>query len=481
MLQITPHWRKLLTNHLNSVNGIDLAESNMEFTPNGYYPQRNIVKVVDVEGIDAGINPGKQVFQYIPLDLGKYFQGVPLIYRSVEETVTGKELIEHIALAHGTVFDLEKDFTAEFLNQTFTIGDKVTVTAADTSYGYTGTFTIATFVDNYNLSRVILERNLDIYKIPDIIRDDTQSLQLILNPVVIKSKAFSKAVSKSDKFVLSGILLDELMIDIESTQMFNQEQLVELKDLLNGQTFEVYLRENEIGYSRSITPLQSEHYSGTPYFESVLVTPQDDLGELVGTIEMDKLGLDNHSYLNPLMYNYFDNLAIILERAMEVYPEKADGISIVIDAMVEHGGASIFKDWSRPFTTKDMDAHYATVSANADERGMFIGKIDLKYSLDEFFIVTEQDRDPFELESGKNINMESYRITLTEDDGELMTFNFINRRALSESVIVLLALINPWGLTEQRLKPDLLIGEGKVYREYKNRDVKNLLIREFMV
>ena len=443
MQVITPRWPEVLTDHVNRLYDKQFLASELTFTHNVHYPLREHVKVIDVKGTDLYLN--ESVFQIVPFDASDYFSGVPLIIHT-DIALTGEKIVQALRESYGVDFDDDVDLTQDFLIGSYDPGTDVVIKFNPTSFIWEGEVTVRLRETSNDLNHVVKVRNLEALIIPDIIEPDTQSLQLILWPTIIKNQDVRRAFSTTRPVLLGGELLDKLMIDIYESGVVEPAYQHELFTLLAGQTL---ITDNELDADGKLIrktelAIRSDSFSGVPMFHVEPLLEKHDLRQLVGDIDMSNYSAPNVDwtpYTQPLNGTTFNQVTKLLDMQTKWEPTKAEGISQVQEAIRAQGEDKVFSSYSRNVTARDYDQGKVTITIGAHPDSEFTGVIRLIYPLERFVVEMEKGGF-FQTEQGGDVDLEVKRYVLTDKQKPLASNNHLNNSPLGRVTSINLSFLD---------------------------------------
>lgn len=414
---ITPLWQDVLTNHLNRLYQQEWTNSDLLFSHNPHYPLRERVKVIDVSGV--GIYQNMNVFQIVPYNVSDYFSGVPLIIHA-EHPLSGEELLEQLTDRYGIVFDSKLDVLQSFVVGQYAPGEDVEIVIAPTSFIWEGKFTVRLRESTNDLNYAVRVRDLDALIIPDIIEPDTQSLKLILTPVVIKDVDVRRAFTNNEEVLMTGALLDKLMIDIVESAVIDPEYYNELFTVLNGQTFvNTVVTEDVLIESHTTSPLRSEHFSGTPTFTCEPYTQKPNLSVEIPPIDMSTFKLQDSQwrvYTGPLNTQDLSIVEELLKLAVETGNSEVVTINDIITSIHSEGVEGVFEGYSGHVMPEDYDTGKTTILLRTAPNSPYSGSIRLEYPVERFVVHMEKGKDFFQAENSDPIELEAKRYILAEEE-----------------------------------------------------------------
>ena len=414
---ITPLWQDVLTNHLNRLYQKEWTNSDLVFSHNTHYPLRERVKVIDVSGL--GIYQNMNVFQIVPYDVSDYFSGVPLIVYT-EHPLSGTELLEKLTAYYGVMFDPEVDLDQSFIVGEYEPGTDVEIVISPTSFIWTGKFVVRIREPYNNLNYAVRVRDLDALIIPDIIEPDTQSLKLILTPVVIKDAALRRAFTDNEEVLMTGSLLDKLMIDIVESAVVDPKYYNELFTLLNGQTFvNTVITDDILIESHTVSPLRSEHFSGTPTFTCVPYTKKPNLSVEIPPIDMSTFKLEGSQwrvYTGPLNTQDLSIVEELLKLAVEKGSTEGVTINDIIASIHSEGVEGVFEGYTGHVMPEDYETGKTTILLRTSENSPYSGSIRLEYPVERFVVHMEKGKESFQAENSEPIELEAKRYILAEEE-----------------------------------------------------------------
>lgn len=476
MSLITPEWRVVLTDHINRKYKTSLKPAALLFEHNRYYTPITGCRIIDVLPGDGTLQ-GRGTLFIKPRDPKKYFLNIPVVIYP-DSDLTGSELIDLLGQKYGIVFDKAVDIEQSFLNSKITLGGQQTIAIpfkAD-SFVWDGTLDIVIADSGLNLPTAVKNRELDALIIPDITDKNTQSLQLLTAPIVISDKTLVRKFSGSGPVLIEGNILDRLMVEIQSQFIVDNSDLGGLRDLFTNIEF-VSVETGESDYDRymtSVDSLANDKFSGYPRFRFKSVVIEDDIQSVVGEIVVkdlpDPSGLKMTSFLVATGDYNSSYMANLLNAQAEKYPERADGIREVIDAMF--GEESLFEPMDRSGAYAQLSTGKATVYVPTREGSGWTGRLPITFPMPTFAIEDESQKD-LETEDGADVlNLEHKFIVVYTTDGQLSGGDIgtpVSYGTLAEtSLLALMAFDNDSNGTMPKLKSTLVsspIEDGTAYTE----------------
>lgn len=473
MVQIISGWQDVLTKYVNETYGRSYDVADLQFKHNVFYTPTKGIKVIDAFAANNK-NIHRGLLNIIPYDPVKFFQNIPLIAYS-DDDATGSEIIDLLSDAYGIVFDKVIDFDAAFLARKYQIDNTVrtiTVTFAGTSMIWEGDLTIVTVSRGNSLDKAIVNRELDVLKIPDITVDGTQSLALLTAPVVIVDPTLVRKFSGSDPVVLEGSTLTLLIDELLSQRVVDASDAGELTDLFRGRTV-VGNETGETPYDRYVateTPLAGGKWSGTPSFRFKSVVIDTDISTVVGDIVVTDFPNPNGLKMSSFFVaagHYQSNIINLLAAQMDLYPEKRDGIQELIGMDL----TEVFTGVTRDVTGADIVNGKASVYLETVEGGKYSGRLKVTFPLPDFAVQDEEGIAIASEQGGSFIEMEEKYIVVLTTDGSLQPGDFgtpISSATLAEASMLALMLYQNDDDLMAVLKPtvvDVEQGSGHAYTE----------------
>lgn len=426
MNHLTPLWQKVLVEHLNAKLGTNFTTDNVLFNHNSFYDPVEGYKIIDILPKGSPYS-GRNVFYVKPYDPSKYFTNVPLFVYP-EKDLTGKELMELVGNSWGVVFDFDNDFDSTFNNTIFRLDDmqNITVPFSDSSYIWEGSVDIQVGDATRFLPKIVPNRSLDALIYPDRTDSGTQSLKLLMAPVIITSKVLVRKFSGTNPVVIEDELLDILMFEIER-QFISRDPtvLAELRSLLNGVTFTSKPNDDSV-YDRFAgpdEPLLSEHFSGIPEFKFTFVEPELDIGILVGDIVLTDFPLlPMQNSMIQLAAGFYNgtSLMAVLEDQHDLYPERAEDINAILDQLGSTD-ATVFGSYTKPKGQGVVDGSVnPEIYFHAGPDSGYTGAVKVIFPKARFNIETENNEQMDMEDSSGNIELERRDIDIGKtSDGKL--------------------------------------------------------------